>query len=365
MVDGVFSTDQPMLIPRVIESVVRDAVEPNLVLTDLLKVINVSGAGTTISFPAMGIIMNAADIAEGGEYPEGPSVELAGEITAKIGKSGIAVKVSEEQVKYSMYDVMSMNFKAAGAALKRHKEQKVANMIIAAGSTFFDGTTANKQLSGRDIAGALNATMTLDDILLMYADMANDGFIPDTLIIHPFHWFAFARDPVMRTLFMQGAGGAYYKTFEGAIASPNGKFAGGGLNNKNYFSDPTQLQTTYLLPGILPTPLSVVVTPYQTVDVSAGTSTVTMCQRSELGMLLVDHGVQTDEWNDPARDILKVKFKERYAIATSSNGQAVKHAKNVNYRNRSYIFDSAPNMTWQIGTGSAAFTGLTQPTIGD
>ena len=364
MLDGVFSTDQPMLIPRVIEQVVREPIEPNLVLTGLLKPINVSSAGTTITFPAIGAIMNAADIPEGGEYPEGPGIELAGEITAKIGKSGIAVKITEEMVRYSMFDVMSMHLRAAGAALRRHKEQKVADMIFSSGSIFFDGTAANKQLSGRDIAGSLNGTMTLDDILLMYADMANDGFIPDTLIVHPFTWFAFAREPVMRSIFMQGfGGGMYYKTFEGEIGSPKGQFAGGGLNNKNYFSDPQQVATTYTLPGLLPTPLSVIVTPFQEVDVAAGTATITLCQRSELGMLLTDENVTTEEWNDPARDIMKVKLRERYAVAVSSNGKAIKHAKNVNWRARGYTFEQGPQLTWQLGSGT--ITAPTQPNLGN
>ena len=39
--------------------------------------------------------------------------------------------------------------------------------------------------TGRDITGAFNGSMTLNDIFDMYAFMAMRGFIPDTLIMHP------------------------------------------------------------------------------------------------------------------------------------------------------------------------------------
>lgn len=359
--DGVFSTDQPLLLPRVIEETIRLPIEPNLVLTPLLKKISVPKAGAVITFPAIGNAMTAADIPEGGEYPEG-SFEMAGEVTAKMGKSGIALKVTEEMVRYSMYDVISMHLQAATRALMRWKEEKVAKMIFEeSGTTFFNNSVSTTKTGGRDATGVSNNTITLDDILLMYADMVNEGFIPDTMIVHPFAWYGFARDPIMRHLFMQGQGGFYYQTFQGNIGSPNGAFAGGGLNTTNYFSDPAQVATTYQVPSILPTPMQVIVTPFQTADVAAGTSTITICQRSELGMLLEDESLSTDEWNDPARDIRKIKLRERYALAVSSNGTAIRHAKGVSYRNKPYSIDDRIVGQWTFGSG--ALPTITQPSI--
>lgn len=356
--DGVFSTDQPMIIPRVIEEMVREPIEPTIVLTGLLRKINVSNMGTTITFPAVGNAMTAADIPEAGEYPEG-SLEFAGEVQAKIGKSGIAVKLTEEMVRYSMFDVMSMHLKAARAALVRHKEQKVADLIFNAGSTIFDnGPSGTYRTSGLDQNNALNDTITADDIFAMYAEMRNDGFIPDTLIMHPFAWYGFARDPIMRDLFMQGMGGAFWQPANG---SPGGANWGGlPLGQKSYVSDPGQVATTYTVPGMLPVPLTIVVTPFQTCDVAAGTSTITMCQRSELGMLLEDEAVAVEEFNDPARDIMKVKMRERYALAVSLNGQAIKHAKNVNWRRKCYDIGNRIQATWTVNTGSVT-TGVPFP----
>lgn len=356
MVDGVFSTDQPLIIPRVMEEMIREPVEPTVVLTPILQRVNVSNAGTTITFPAVGDSMVAADIAEGAEYPEA-SLEFAGQVTAKIGKSGIAVKLSEEMIRYSMYDVMAMHIRAAGRALIRHKERKAANLIFNNGVTVFDNSVSGLHTSGRASDGTGNSTMTLDDILIMYADMVNEGFIPDIMIVHPFAWFAFVREPVMRSLFMQGAGGAYFNNFQGSIGSASA-WNVGGLNNSTVFGNSTsassdnvgQVASTYTLPGILPTPLRVVVTPYQEVNLTARTSTVTLADSARLGMILVDEEVQTDEFTDVLRDLHKVKFRERYGLALHDNGQAIRHAKNVNWWNRSYALDDF--LTWEAGTGA-------------
>jgi hypothetical protein len=349
MLDGVFSTDQPLVIPRVIEEMVRMPIEPNIVLTGLLKRINMSSAGTVVTFPAVGNAMVAADIPEGGEYPES-SQEFAGEITATMGKSGIAVKLTEEMIRYSQYDVMSLHLQAARSALVRHKEQKVADMILRdQGVTFFDNSVSGYYTSGRNNIGVGNATMSYDDFLLMYADMINDGFIPDTLIVHPFMWFAWTRDPIMRSLFLNGLGGSYFQNFQGSIGS-GPSFAAGGLNNLTKLTDPSQIATTYTMPGVLPTPMRVIVTPFQVCDTSAKTCTVTMAQASELGLLIVDEEVKTDEFNDVLRDIKKVKFRERYALATSNNGQAIRHAKGVNWWERNY--NLADQLSWEAGTGA-------------
>ena len=122
-----FSTDHPLLIPRAISEIVKEAIEPNIVLTGLLQRINYTH-GTQLTFPAVGAI-TAADIPEGGEYPE-RSLEFAGQVVATIGKSGVAIKMTEEMIRYSLFDVMGMHLRAAGRAMIRWKEQKVADLII-------------------------------------------------------------------------------------------------------------------------------------------------------------------------------------------------------------------------------------------
>jgi HK97 family phage major capsid protein len=148
-----FSTDLPLLIPRTISTMVREAIEPNLVLTPLLTRINYS-AGTRLSFPTFGGLANAAaDLAEGEEYPEG-TMEMGGQTECIIGKSGIAVKVTEEQRRYSQFDIISMNVRAAGRALARLKERKVADLQ-------FSSTTMTLAQEEQPDATTLARTMVL------------------------------------------------------------------------------------------------------------------------------------------------------------------------------------------------------------
>ena len=75
-----------MWMPKIIQNVVREAVEPLLIGANLLHRINYS-FGQTISFGAIGA-MYAADIAEGQEYPERKLNIAGGTVTCTVGKSG-------------------------------------------------------------------------------------------------------------------------------------------------------------------------------------------------------------------------------------------------------------------------------------
>ena len=54
-----------------------------------------------------------------------------------------------------------------------------------------------------------------------------------------------------------------------------------------------------------------------------------MIDTKELGALCVIENPTMDEWDDPARDIKKVKIRERYGIAIFNEGQAISVARNV------------------------------------
>ena len=195
LVDALSTPDASILIGRVVSNVVKEAMEPLLVGTSLLHTIRFS-AGQQITFPAAGAF-TAEDIPEGGEYPE-RKLEVAGTVTAFIGKSGVKVRITDEMLRYSQYDVMSMHIRAAGRALARHKETKIFNMIRNTGATIFNNNVANLQTSGRDNSGAGNGTITLDDLLIMYSRITARGFTPNCIMLSPLGWLIFARDPILR-----------------------------------------------------------------------------------------------------------------------------------------------------------------------
>lgn len=325
-----FSTDHPLLLPRTISTIAREAIEPNLVLTGLLQRISFS-SGTRIVFPSWGGAMQAADLAEGEEYPEG-SMELAGQVEATIGKSGIALKVTEETIRYSLYDVVSMQVRAAGRAMARLKEKKAADLITADyGTTVLDNTsTAYRSTTGRDASGAYNGTLTLDDLFAAYAIMTERGFTPNTLIMHPFAWQIFAQEGIARAFgFHNGLSPLMWQMPQGQVGNSPG-WRVGGLNQNTYVSQPQQLATTFTnVPSPFPTTFRIVVSPYMPYNASTLRTDIVLCDSNELGLLVVDEELTTDEWTDPARDIKKIKMRERYGMAVMNDGRGIGLMKGI------------------------------------
>lgn len=325
-----FSTDLPLLTPRVISTLVREAIEPNLVLTPLLQRVNYSH-GTRVSFPTFGALANgAADIAEGEEYPEG-SMEMGGQTECIIGKSGIAVKVTEEQKRYSQFDIISMNFRAAGRALARLKENKVANLITSNGTTLIDNADSGvPSATGRDATGSYNGTLTLDDMFKAWSTMVNTGFIPNTLIMHPFAWKIFAEEGMSRLFgFNNGNQAMLWQMPQGSPGNAS-QWTQTMLNRNTYVSSPENIASTFTrVPSLFPTNFNIIVSPYMNFTAATTVTDIVLCDISELGIMVVDEEVTMDEWNDPARDIMKMKLRERYGLAVMNDGRGIGLLKNI------------------------------------
>ncbi len=349
--DALSTTNAPLLLPKVISNIVREAAEPLLVGTSLLQRINYS-YGQTITFPAVGALV-AADLAEGQEYPE-RSLQMGGAtVTASIGKTGLAVKVTEEMIRYSQFDVIGMHLRAAGRALARHKEQKIFNYISAMGVKVFDNVTPTKSVkgvtTGRDLSGAGNGSVTMDDLFDAYAQVVTQGFIPDTLLMHPLTWVMFVKDPTLRAFVLANGGGTFFATWTGspnpqspwANASQGGLGIGVGQNVIPAGSvdgsapstlaqmDPNRLNSAPVLPGYFNIPFRIIVSPYVNYDARRKLTDIYMFDSRELGVLIVDEEVTTEEFNDPRVDIRKIKLRERYGIGILNEGQAIAVLKNV------------------------------------
>jgi hypothetical protein len=346
--DALSTPDASILIPKVISNIVKEAIEPLLVGTSLLQTIRFS-AGQQITFPAAGAF-TAEDIPEGGEYPE-RKLEVAGTVTAFIGKSGVKVRITDEMLRYSQYDVMGMHIRAAGRALARHKETKIFNMINNQGVTVFDNNVANKQTSGRDAEGVGNGTVTLDDLLVMYSKIVEKGFIPNALLMSPLGWLVFARDPILRA-FGFANGGPIFSPLQGQAGLARSWYQG-GMNTGAVASAPNVASTYANVPNLFPAPLRIIVSPFISYTSAAGATpaktNIIMCDTNELGILVVDEDIATEEWDDPNRDIRTIKFRERYGLGILNEGQAVAVAKNINIV-RAYALEDT--LSWQAGSGA-------------
>lgn len=351
-----FSTDLPLLIPRTLSNFVKEAIEPALVLTPLMTRINFS-AGTRVSFPSFGGLSNAAaDLAEGDEYPSG-TMELGGQTECIIGKSGIACQVTAEQKRYSQFDIISMNLNACGRALARLKERKVASLITSNGTTLFDNAnTSYPSTTGRNAAGDYNGTLTLDDIFKAWATMVNTGFVPNTMIMHPFAWKIFAEENMSRLFgFQNGLQGMLWQQMQGRVGNAPA-WGNNTLAQNTYVSNPENIATTYTrVPSIFPQAFNIIVSPYMNFTSSTNLTDIVFCDVNELGIIVVDEEVTSDEWTDPARDIMKIKFRERYGLAVKNDGRGIGLLKNIKIAKS---FDFADRLSFSI-------TGLADPLSGD
>jgi hypothetical protein len=72
--------------------------------------------------------------------------------------------------------------------------------------------------------------MTVDDIFDMYAAVLLNGFIPDTMLVHPMAWLMWVKDPVLREFAIQAGGGSFFAQFTGNPAVKGNNFYNfGGL----------------------------------------------------------------------------------------------------------------------------------------
>jgi hypothetical protein len=348
--DALSVPNASVLMPKVISNIVKEAVEPLLIGTSLLQRINYS-YGQTITFPAVGALV-AADIAEGMEYPERSLQTGGATVTANIGKSGIAVKVTEEMVRYSQFDIIGMHLRAAGRALARHKEVKIFDYIRSMGVPVFDNVNPTRSYkgvtTGRDLSGAGNGSVTMDDIFDAYAQIITQGFFPNTLLMHPLTWVMFIKDATLRQFVLASGGGSWFASWTGnpAARAPWDNSSNGGLgvsggqnitppqsatgeNPSGLLEYPQTLNSGPVLPSYMNIPFRIIVSPFVPYDPRRRLTDIYMFDASELGVLIVDEEITTEEWNDPKVDIMKIKMRERYGIGILNEGKAIATLKNV------------------------------------
>lgn len=354
--DALSVPNAPMLMPKVISNIVKEAAEPLLVGTSLLQRINYS-YGQTITFPAVGALQ-AADLAEGMEYPE-RSLQMGGSsVTATIGKVGLAVKVTEEMIRYSQFDVIGMHLRAAGRALARHKEAKIFKHIRDSGVSVFDNASPTSSVlgvtTGRDLSGAGNGALTADNLFDCYAQVLTQGFFPDTLLVHPLTWTMFVKDPTLRAFALANGGGTFFASWTGNPAgrAPWDTSGQGGLgmsSGQNILPGqtaagataphgqeaspltafPQTLNSAPVLPGYMNVPFRVIVSPFVPYDPRKKLTDIYMFDSRELGALIVDEEITIQEFDDPRVDIRKIKLRERYGIGILNEGKAIAVMKNV------------------------------------
>ena len=337
-------------MPKVVEEIMREPVEPMLIIPGLLDRIQYTPAAR-ITFPAIGALV-AYDLGEGQAYPEQQLNVAPGSITINVGKTGVAFKITEEMRKYSQFDVINMHIRAARRALDRHKEQKGMNYITAMGVTLFDNITPASSVygtcTGRSITGVGNGSCRMEDLPKAYAHIMMQGYTPDTILMHPLTWSMWMADPLLQTIVKNTGNGMWFQPHSmpksglpWASASQNKMGISGGYGQytppENAGSEtPTtpsevdqNLTSAPVIPSYFPHPLRVLVSPFVPFYEHNNTCDIMIFDSQNLGALVVDEDVSMDQWDDMSTDITKVKLKERYAFAIYEDGLAIGVMKNI------------------------------------
>ena len=343
-------------MPKVIEEIVREPVEPMLMIPSLLDRIAYTPAAR-ITTPAIGA-MTAFDLAEGQQYPEQSLNVAPGSITINVGKTGIMFKITEEMQKYSQYDVMNMHIRAGRRGLDRHKEQKGMNYITGMGVTLFDNVNPTESVygtcTGRSMTGAGNGSCRMEDLLKAYSHLMMQGYTPDTIMLHPLAWSMWMADPLLQTIAKNTGNGAWFQRHnmaksgqpwssasQGGQGRPGGygAYTPGGNAAGETATDPSNassfdwnMNSPAVVPSYFPYPLKVLVSAFVPYDEERQTTDIMIFDSQNLGALVVDEDVSIDQWEDMSADIMKVKLKERYAFAIYDDGLGVGVLRNVSIK---------------------------------
>ena len=313
------SSDAAALFPKVISRTLKEAAEPQLLVTPLLSTVRL-GKGRSLEFPAVNAIQ-AAEIPEGQEYPE-QALAFAKQVEGKVSKKGVKLAFTEEVIADSLWDIVGLHVRAAGRAMARLKEQIALSRFKDAATIVFDNDSSSyDDTTGRGIDGAFNDTITWDDIVDMAAVLMAENHVPTDFILHPLMWSVFLKD----SIFHSGSAAAV---------------------NTSWGYRPQSKEGT--LNSTAPMGLNVIVSPFVSFTAKSGStpakSDLFLIDRNEVGTLLVKDDMSTDQFDDPTRDIRSMKMKERYDIVMLGDGEGITVAKNVNLT-RNYEVEVTNNVT--------------------
>jgi len=329
--EGLTSTDVIRLIPKVIEGQLREAAEPEYMATKFMSTVHVDGGNTAVYvIPVVGELF-AHEVGEGTKYKE-ESVDFNtvenGQLEVRVKKIGLKVKITEEAISDSSWDIYGINVRKMGQAMARYKEEWCMNSFSDHGTPIFDNNLRQQEpaagTTGRGADGQPNDTMSVEDFLdLVLALMSND-MTPTDIIMHPLCWVIFAQNSMIGNGMTYGAFGGNQVHPWGAVQGTPG-FAGlaADADGQKFIMRPEQVQ------GRLPMPIQVNLSPFVNFDKINKKFDMYCLDRANVGVIVEKEGLSTDNWTDPERDLRLLKVKERYGVGITNNGRGITVARNL------------------------------------
>jgi hypothetical protein len=378
------------LIPRAMTQMVQEGIEPLLIGTNLLTRIDYEEGMQTV-FPAIEPL-RAEEVADGADVPF-VNINIGGSqsYSLTVKRHGLGLKIHERFLKDSTYPWINYWLRLAGNALARHKEEYIFSFITQLGTVVYDNNPDARLSSspiqpvkgtttGRNYKGVLNGSMTLDDVFDMYAQVMAQGFIPDTMLVHPMTWLMWVKDPVLREFAIQAGGGSYFANWSGNPASKgndfynkgglgygqgqtatysNGIMTGGQASRESGL--PQNQNSAPVLPNYLGLPFRILVSPFVNYDPINRTTDILMFESRNLGALLVGEDAHVKDWNDPRYKLSYMAIEETYGFGILHEAQAVAVAKNVKVRPNEFVLPA--RSVFNMSEANSPFQDLQDPTL--
>jgi len=308
--DYIASPQATVLIPKIIVGAARRAAEPVYLASKFFKKVRAKN-GTLMITPVIGTMV-ASELAEGQAPPiQGLDVELMQQqqfVTAT--KKGIRVQITEQYINDSQWDLVTYLIEEAGFAMARLKEQLACIEFSKRGWTVFDNairaTHPEAGTTGLNYNGNFNDTLSIDDFLDLIIALMNNEKTPTDVLMHPLVWTVFARNGLT-----------------GALSGPTDSTATIQSPNKSFPIGPQAVQ------GRLPFGLTVNLSPFVPIDTINRRFDMYVIDRNNVGVMVVQDELRTDEFRDPVTDIYNFKMIERYNYGTFDEGRGIAVAKNI------------------------------------
>lgn len=378
------------LIPRVMTQMVQEGIEPLLIGTALLQRIEYEQGMMTV-FPAIEPL-RAEQVADGSDVPF-VNINIGGaqSFAVTVARHGLGLKIHERFVKESTYPWINYWLRMAGNALARHKEEYIFSFITQLGTVVYDNATASRlstsalqpvrgTTSGRNYKGVLNGSMTLDDIFDMYAQVMAQGFIPDTMLVHPMTWLMWVKDPVLREFAIQAGGGSFFANWSGNPASQSNKFynfnglgqgegqqgqyKGGALTGGQVSQQaglPQRQDSAFQLPSYLGLPFRILVSPFINFDPINRLTDILMFESRSLGALIVQEDPHVKDWTDQRYGLNYMAIEETYGFGILHEAQAVAVAKNIKVRPNEFVLPA--RTVFNLSEANNTFQDLSDPAV--
>jgi uncharacterized protein YciU (UPF0263 family) len=154
--------------------------------------------------------------------------------------------------------------------------------------------------TGLDEMGNFNDTLAIEDFFDIVVALMNNEYTPTDVLIHPLTWSVFVKNGLI-DIFDQGFFG----------------------NDIDFSIDKNAAN------GRVPMGLNIMVSPFIPFDKVNKKFDMYVVDRNNVGVIVQKDQMSTDQFTDPYRDILNLKFRERYGIGILDEGRAVATAKNI------------------------------------